>query len=98
MALQRLSINDIFHQLNKSGLGQGVKASQALEAFGLYIQGELPQIEKDQVEPLFVRHRALMVRTHVPAVAQLLKDHEEEITKYITDATGVQVDQLRFRA
>lgn len=98
MSLQRLTERDIIKHLNKSGLSQKVQASQALEAFKLFVQSELPDVNPEDVEPLFIRHNALVVRTHVPAIAQLLKDRQEELLSYINASTNVRVTDLRFRA
>lgn len=98
MALQRLTENDIVKQLGKSGLAQGVRFSQALEAFRLYVQSELPEVTEGQIEPLFIRHNSLVVRTYVPAVAQLLKDKEADIIQFIEASSNIRVRDIRFRA
>jgi hypothetical protein len=98
MTLQRLTEGDILKHLNKSGLSQKVQASQAMEAFRLFVQSELPEVNAEDIEPLFIRHDTLVVRTHIPAVAQLLKDNEEELLSYLNASSNVHVTALRFRA
>lgn len=98
MALQRLTEKDIVRILNKSGLGSKVQASQALEAFRLFVQSELQDVSEDDVKPLFVRHNILVIQTQIPAIAQVLKEREVEIVTFINAATKVRVTSLRFRA
>lgn len=98
MTLQRLTEGDILKHLNKTGLSQKVQASQAMEAFRLFVQSELPGINQEDIEPLFIRHNTLVVRTHVPAVAQLLKDNETELLLYLNQSSNAHVTALRFRA
>ncbi len=98
MGLAPITKKDILKQLNRAGVTKGVQASQALEAFQLYINSEIPKIGNTDAKPLFIRQGVIMVKTSSPAVSHIIKQHEIDILKYLNQTTSLTVKEIRFRA
>lgn len=96
--MQPLQSGDFLRRLRQAGIAGQVQASQVLQAFRFYIESEFPEGTAADIEPLFVRGKELVVRSHNPALMQAVKDREGEITRYIMQATRIPLDQIRFRA
>lgn len=97
MTLKKISSNDITKGLNRAGITGEVYASQALEATRLFIQSELPQARIDDLEPVAVRSGVLIIRSTNPAAAQRLKEREDDLLEYVSQASGVKANRLQFR-
>lgn len=96
MALRSISQQDLFKQLNRSGIGGTVRVHQALTAIRLFIQSEFPELVT-KLEPLFIRHHVLVIRSLSPAAAQVLKTREAELIEYIQHTSGIKVERIQFR-
>lgn len=96
--MQGLTAGDFLKRLRHAGIAGQVQATQALEAFRLYVMSEFPTMTTADFEPLFVRSQQLVVRSTNAAFMQAVKDQEEEILRYIKQATGITVVAIRFRA
>lgn len=96
--MQGLTAGDFLKRLRQAGIAGQVQATQALEAFRLYVMSEFPTMTAADFEPLFVRSQQLIVRSTNAAFMQAVKDQEEDILRYIKQATGITVIAIRFRA
>ncbi|EKD76253.1 MAG: hypothetical protein ACD_43C00174G0001 [uncultured bacterium] len=95
--MRTITRGDFLRCLRKAGVAGRVEATQALEAFRLYMASEFPEISVDDYEPLFVQDKVLVIRSHNAALQHALAEREVEITHFITQAAGIKVQQLRFR-
>lgn len=95
--MQSITSADFYKQLNRLGITGAVKASQALEAFKLFLQSELPDAVPD-CEPLYLRHGVLVVRSSNSAVMNALRDKQSEVIDFIRSSAGVKIDRIQFRA
>lgn len=96
--MRGLSQGDLLGRLRHAGIAGQVRASQAKEAFLLYLASEFPDVPSTTIEPLYVREHVLTVRCTSPALTQQLHEQEVEICQYVTAATGMKVEKLTFRA
>lgn len=95
--LRAITKGEVLGRLRKAGVAGKVQATQALEAFRLYMSSEFPDIAKTDYEPLFVQDKVLVIRSHNAALQHALAEQEMEITHYITQTAGITVQRLRFR-
>lgn len=96
MALEALSKRDLLRQLNRSGIVEAVQASDVMSGFTLFMQSELPEIA-DKLEPLFVRHQVLVIKSASPAASQLLKIREAELLLYLNQLDSTHIERIQFR-
>lgn len=96
MTLTALSHTDIIKRLNRAGITGVVQATQALQAVKLFMASELPELA-DSVEPLYVKDTTLVLRCHNSVAAQLLKQQQTEVLRYIQQVSGTNITQLYFR-
>lgn len=97
MGLGAITRGDFLRRLRQVGVAGKVQATQALEAFRLYMASEFPQIATADYEPLFVQNKTLVIRSRNAALQQALAEQEAEISRYITQAAGITVQHIRFR-
>lgn len=95
--MQAITRGDVLRRLRKAGVAGKVQATQALEAFRLYMASEFPEVALTDYEPLFVHDKTLVIRSRSAALQHSLSEHETEISKYITQAAGITVHRLRFK-
>jgi len=95
--MRTISRGDFLSRLRKAGVAGKVQATQALEAFRLYMASEFPDIALTDCEPLFVQDKILVVRSRNAALQQTLAEREAEIGQFITQSAGITVEHIRFR-
>lgn len=98
MTLRAISKSDVYRQLNRAGITEAVQAAQIIEATRLYIQSELGEAALQYLEPLYVRHTVLVIRSLSPAFAQRLQEKHTDLLTYIYSITGKQLIRLQFKA
>lgn len=95
--MHSITRGDVLRRLRKAGVAGKVQATQALEAFRLYMMSEFPDVATTDYEPLFVHDKTLVIRSHSAALQHILSEQEADISRYITQAAGITVQHIRFR-
>lgn len=93
-----LSKQDIIRRLHSAGIAGQVQASQAVEAFRLYLNSEFPDVTEEDCAALFVRQGVLVIRSVNPSLMHVLREHETEIVRFIDQVCGQKIHRLQFRA
>ncbi len=96
--LKPITSSDLIRRVRHAGIAGQVQASQVMAAFQHYLASEFPQLEKGEVEPLFVRQKQLVVRSFNPALREAVREREIEIVDYLRQSTGVVIERIFWRA
>ena len=75
--------------VHKNGIAPQVSRAAALEAFARAVEDLLPQIARGDFQPLHLRSETLTIACKSSSVALLLKQHEAELLRSVSE-TGVE--------